>query len=97
MEIWVPQVLDDDKIGLISTRPRFFYVWVWLMPCNDIQDSLVLLPLILILMLTFAAELKLLLAGNQFIACIFISNVQYLRLPNKIRHLYSGNMGAPRS
>ena len=30
----------------------------------------------------------------RFIACIFISNMQNLRLPNKIRRLYSRNMGA---
>ena len=30
----------------------------------------------------------------RFIACNFISNMQNLRLPNKIRRLYSRNMGA---
>ena len=33
----------------------------------------------------------------RFIACIFISNMQNFRLPNKIRRLYSRNMGAPAS
>ena len=33
----------------------------------------------------------------RFIACIFISNMQNLSLPNKIRRLYSRNMGAPAS
>ena len=61
MEIWVHQGLDDDK-GLDS------FLWVWLMPyLYDIQDSLLFGPLILILKLTFVAELQLFFVGNQLI------------------------------